>query len=134
MRFEVPQFIEIEDKIFGPLTWRQFLYLSGGVGLGVVIFLVFPFVIFVIIGLPLALLGAALSFYSVNNRPFSYFLEAIFNYVKGQRLYLWRQKEAAVHKNAPVYSGRVGPNAQTPKRDISSLARQLELEAIKKQE
>ncbi|NCT02072.1 PrgI family protein, partial [Candidatus Parcubacteria bacterium] len=38
MRFEVPQFIEVEDKIFGPLTWRQFLYLSGGLGMAVVIF------------------------------------------------------------------------------------------------
>jgi PrgI family protein len=42
MRFEVPQFIEIEDKIFGSLSWRQFLYLSGGVGMAVVIFLPFP--------------------------------------------------------------------------------------------
>ena len=38
MRFEVPQFIEIEDKIFGPFTWKQFVYLAGGVGLAAVIF------------------------------------------------------------------------------------------------
>lgn len=73
MRFEVPQFIEIEDKIFGPLTWRQFLYLGGGIGAAVVMFLVLPFIFFVIFGIPLALLSAALSFYPVNSRPFSYF-------------------------------------------------------------
>jgi hypothetical protein len=30
MRHEVPQFIDIEDKIFGPLTFLQGLYLIGG--------------------------------------------------------------------------------------------------------
>jgi len=30
MRHEVPQFIDIEDKIFGPLTFFQGLYLLGG--------------------------------------------------------------------------------------------------------
>ena len=72
MQFEVPQFIEIEDKIFGPFTWRQFLYLGGGVGMGVVLFLTTPFIVFLIIGLPLAVLAGALSFYPVNNRPFSF--------------------------------------------------------------
>ncbi len=33
MRFEVPQFIDVEDKIFGPFTFKQFLYLAGGAGL-----------------------------------------------------------------------------------------------------
>ena len=47
MRFEVPQFIEIEDKIFGPLTWKQFIYLAGGAGFGVIAFFLLPFVLFV---------------------------------------------------------------------------------------
>ena len=86
MRFEVPQFIEIEDKIFGPLTWRQFLYLGGGVGMGTVLFFTTPFIIFLIFGLPLASLAGALAFYPVNNRPFSFFLEAIIGYLKRQKL------------------------------------------------
>ncbi|TSC80302.1 MAG: hypothetical protein G01um101429_152 [Parcubacteria group bacterium Gr01-1014_29] len=31
-QFQVPQFIEVEDKIFGPLTTKQFFYLLGGGG------------------------------------------------------------------------------------------------------
>ena len=27
MQYQVPQFIEVEDKIFGPLTFKQFLYI-----------------------------------------------------------------------------------------------------------
>lgn len=139
MRFEVPQFIEIEDKIFGPLTWRQFLYLGGGVGMGVVLFFTTPFIIFLIFGLPLALLAGALAFYSVNNRPFSFFLEAIIGYLKGNKLYLWKRKTETIHKyqftpsqipNEPLPS----VNRPTNQQNITSLARRLELEALQKKE
>ncbi|MCD5381065.1 MAG: PrgI family protein, partial [Candidatus Pacebacteria bacterium] len=122
MRFEVPQFIEIEDKIFGPLTWRQFLYLGGGVGMAVVMFLTLPFVLFVISGLPLAVLAGALAFYPINNRPFSFFLEAIINYVSNQKLYLWRQKKDIVHKSSftPKKHLSTGvPVSQTPTKKKS---------------
>jgi hypothetical protein len=141
MRFEVPQFIEIEDKIFGPLTWRQFLYLGGGLGMAVAIFLTLPLLVGIFIGIPLALLAGALAFYPVNNRPFSFFLEAVVNYLKGQRLYLWRKKDDAVHTiftpstTGPHY---LAPNADlprtAPKKDIASLSRKLELQALQKSE
>lgn len=139
MRFEVPQFIEIEDKIFGPLTWRQFLYLGGGLGMAVVIFFTTNILIFLIVGLPLALLAAALAFYPVNNRPFSFFLEAIFNYVTKQRLYLWRKRSDIVHKSfkaEPEYKGDVATRGEAipGKKNISSLARRLELQALQKNE
>ena len=135
MRFEVPQFIEIEDKIFGPLTWRQFLYLGGGIGMAVVLFLRLPFLLFVLSGIPLALLAGALAFYPVNNRPFSYFLEAIVNYFSGKRLYLWRKEEMTykiddAKKQAPEL---FQPTVRTKKAgDLTSLARRLELQAIEK--
>jgi PrgI family protein len=137
MRFEVPQFIEIEDKIFGPLTWRQFLYLGGGLGASIVIFLLLPFVFFLFLGLPIALLAGALAFYPVNNRPFSYFLEAVINYFTGQRLYLWRKKEEAVYKvdSDEMPHEPMQPVVRTKKAaDITSLARKLELQAIQKQQ
>ena len=138
MRFEVPQFIEIEDKIFGPLTWRQFLYLGGGVGMGAVLFFTTPFIIFLIFGLPLALLAGALAFYPINSRPFSYFLEAIVGYVRGHKLYLWKKKEV-IHKYQFTPSqipDQPLPNisARGNQKNITSLARRLELEALQKKE
>ncbi|PJC56212.1 hypothetical protein CO026_01600 [Candidatus Kaiserbacteria bacterium CG_4_9_14_0_2_um_filter_41_32] len=138
MQFEVPQFIEIEDKIFGPLTWRQFIYVGGGGAIAVVLFLVTPIYIFILIGLPIGLLAAALGFFPINNRPFSYFLEAIYNYTRKQKLYLWRQKRNIVHKQSfaptttiknPILRGNPSAN---PKKDIASLARRLELNALQK--
>lgn len=142
MRFEVPQFIEIEDKIFGPLTWRQFLYVGGGVGMGVVLFLTTPFLVFLFLGLPLALIALALAFYPVNNRPFSYFLEAIFNYFSSHRLYLWRRQEGIVYnEQRPKKSSDsllLADTEERPRpqqrRSITSLARQLEMQALQKKE
>jgi heme/copper-type cytochrome/quinol oxidase subunit 1 len=136
MRFETPQFIEVEDKIFGPLSWRQFLYVGGGVGMAVVLFFMTPFIVFVIFGVPLALLAGALAFYPVNNRPFSYLLEGIVNYFTNQRLYLWRRDETTVYKpqeNLRSESRSPAVGSSNEKKDISSLARRLELEAIQKQ-
>ncbi len=137
MQFEVPQFIEIEDKIFGPFTWRQFLYLGGGGGMCVVLFLTLPFIVVII---PITIIGAftaALAFYPVNNRPFSHFLEGMYNHYRRERLYLWQQKREIVHKEqfAPSTTVRA-PLTPTPynsqRADITSLARRLELQAMQK--
>lgn len=91
MKFQVPQFIEIEDKIFGPLTFKQFLYLGGGAGLIVILWTFLPR----LIGLPLiagaAALAGALAFYKVNSKPFAEFLEASIRYALGNKLYIWKK-------------------------------------------
>ena len=76
MRYEVPQFIEVEQKVIGPFTWRQFVYLAGGAGALLITFLTLPFLLFIIIGVPLAALAVLLAFQKVNNRPFELLLEA----------------------------------------------------------
>jgi len=138
MRFEVPQFIEIEDKIFGPLTWRQFVYLGGGVGAAVVMFLILPTILAIAIGIPLALLAGALSFYPINNRPFSYFLEAVWNYFTNEKLYLWHRKADVIYNGATIKKTQapvITPsNRGTNHKSITSLTRKLELQALQKPE
>ncbi len=135
MRFEVPQFIEIEDKIFGPFTWRQFVYLAGGVGMAVVIFLVAPLIIFILIGMPIGLLALALAFYPVNNRPFSIFLESVFRFYRGSRTYHWRRGGDVVYRNLSTDTTSIpGESVMRPEmsQDINSLSKKLELKAIQK--
>ena len=138
MRFEVPQFIEIEDKIFGPLTWRQFVYLGGGVGAAVVMFLILPTILAIAIGIPLALLAGALSFYPINNRPFSYFLEAVWNYFTNEKLYLWHRKADVIYNGATIKKTEAPvltpSNRGTNHKSITSLTRKLELQALQKPE
>lgn len=92
MQFQVPQFIEVEDKIFGPLTATQFIYMVGGGGFAVAMWLLLPLWAAVLVGGPVAALGAALAFYKVNDRPLIQVLEAAFQYILKSKLYIWEHK------------------------------------------
>ncbi|TAL48823.1 PrgI family protein [Patescibacteria group bacterium] len=98
MRFQVPQFIEVEDKIVGPLTLRQFIYLAGGAGFVMVFFSLLPKFLALLISAPIVALSLALAFFKVNNKPFINILEAALKYLVGSRLYLWRKGEKKVVK------------------------------------
>jgi len=89
MRFQVPQFIEIEDKVVGPLTISQFVFLAGGAGFLIAMWLTLPSWLAVIVGGPVAVLGAALAFYKVNDRPFIFFLQHGLEYFSKDKLYIW---------------------------------------------
>jgi len=102
MEYQVPQFIEVEEKIFGPLSLKQFIYIAGGVGICVALVLYLPRVIGVALAIPLAIFTFALAFYKVNNKPFIEILEAGFNYYFGSRLYLWKREEHKAAIPAPT--------------------------------
>ncbi len=92
MQFNVPQFIEIKDKIIGPLTMRQFLYILAVVAaLGGLWFFI-ELWLFIIITIPIAIFCLMLAFYKFNGRPFIYFVGSVINYLIKPKLYLWKRK------------------------------------------
>lgn len=93
MRFQVPQFTEVEDKIIGPLTLKQFIYMAGAVGACIVMYSFLPKFIAFALMLPVLLFGAALAFYKVNNRPFIRVVESFVKYVLTSKLYIWKHEE-----------------------------------------
>jgi PrgI family protein len=101
MRFQVPQYIEVEDKIFGPLTFKQFIYIAGGIGISAVLLSILPRFIAVILSVPVLVFGFALAFFKLNERPFALIIEDFFKYYIGSRLYIWK-KEA----NKPKEGGQ----------------------------
>lgn len=92
MQFRVPQFIDVEDKLFGPLTFKQFVYLAGGAGLIYIVYKVFPFWAAILLIVPLGILTGLLAFYKVNGKPFVFYLQAGFNYLFSSKLFIWKQR------------------------------------------
>ena len=109
MQYQVPQFIEIEDKIFGPLTLRQFIYLAGGIGGCLLLYTFLPLWLTVILGLPLLLFALGLAFYRVNDRPLITAIEHAIVFYIGPKLYLWKQRPAP----KSVGAGQARPAADT---------------------
>ena len=89
-RYQVPQFLEVEDKIFGPFTFKQFLYMGGGIGIGFLIWTTLPKTAALFIGTPVVLFFLALAFWKVNDRPFIFLVESMIQYLFSKKLYLWK--------------------------------------------
>ncbi len=93
MQFKVPQFLEIEDKIFGPFTFKEFVYLAGGAGMCYVLYKLLGFLVGIIPILILAGFSLALTFYRPNNKPFINMIEASFKYFTNDKLYIWERRK-----------------------------------------
>jgi len=94
MRYNVPKYIDIKDKIFGPLTFKQFVYLIGGGGLSIVIFWLSPSTIISLFLIPMvAAFSLALAFWNYNGKPFIYTVQAVFSYLTNARTYVWQRQE-----------------------------------------
>jgi len=92
MQFIVPQFIDIEDKVIGPFTFKQFTYLAGGLGLAFTVYKLLPKIIAFPLGIGIIVLAAALTFYKINGKPFVFILQAFISFFFQSKLYIWRQK------------------------------------------
>lgn len=98
MEYQVPQFIEVENKVIGPLTLKQFIYIAGTGGLCFVFVAFLPLFLAVVLSIPVAALGAALAFYKVNGKPFINVLESGFNYYTGAKFFLWKHQEPKIEE------------------------------------
>lgn len=99
MKFQVPQYIDVEDKIFGPLTVKQFIYLSGSGGIVFILWSFLPLFPAILIAAPVVALGLALALYKVNNRPFIHVVESAIKFSMANRLYIWKKREITIGKN-----------------------------------
>ncbi len=92
-QYQVPQFITVEDKVFGPFTIKQFVYLAAG---GVLIFgarfLLAPFLFWPTAALVGGLAGS-LAFLKINEQPFPLVFKNMIFYLLRPRLYIWKQEQ-----------------------------------------
>jgi hypothetical protein len=93
MQFQIPQFTEIEDKVIGPLTIKQFLYLVVAAFVLYILFKILNFFIFIILAVPIAAIALALAFVRVNQQPLASALKNFFRFVKKPDFYVWKKPE-----------------------------------------
>ncbi len=116
MEYQVPQFIDVEDKIFGPLTIKQFIYVAGGGGLIAILVLTLPLFFAIILAIPVGALAAALAFFKMNGKPFIEVLESGLTYFVGGRLYLWKKER---HEAPVVVAPSASAEPMAPKKELS---------------
>ncbi len=107
MMSSVPQFTDVEDKIAGPLTWRQILWMIGMGGVLLVLYNILNSAAFFVAAIPVILVFSLFAFYRPNGvsmLTFSYF--AIF--------YFFRPKVSVWERTASRPSKRTLSQASAP--------------------
>lgn len=104
MQFVVPQFIEVESKVIGPISVRQFIILLVTAGIMYVEFELFSIIPFAVIALLTLALGGLFAFAKVNSQPFHTFMLSFIQTVRRPKLSVWRRD--AVPTTVVVKKGR----------------------------
>lgn len=99
MQYRVPQFIEEEAKIVGPLTLKQSMIV--GISGGLVFIMYFSFgeenlFLFLILSSIIAGVALVLAFLKIDGRPFTQMMGYFLMFSIMPKLYLWKRKESPV--------------------------------------
>ncbi len=89
MRYKVPQNIDMQDRIIGPLTMIQFVYAIIGSGLAYSIIVTLPKPFSYVLAAPVAVFTLALSFIKINERPFLDFFLAMIGFMTAPKQRVW---------------------------------------------
>lgn len=121
MQFRVPQFIDIEDKILGPLTWKQASYCLGAGG---VMYLSLRFIdsklIALLVASPFLGLFLSMAFVKINNQSFVEVLEHAFNFYSKNNLYTWKNGQSYNIETTNIVK-KVSSDSLIPKQSKKSL-------------
>lgn len=98
-QFTVPQFIDVENQIIGPITTRQFMILLGATIIIAVAYKIFDFSLFITIAVTVLIIAATFAFIKINGRPFHLF---VLNAIQ-----TWRRPNIRVWNNRAVVSEQV---------------------------
>lgn len=103
-QYKVPQDVEADDKLLGPFSFRQFVYLliaAGLIALAVLFFQIFP--LLALIPAPFILLLGALALPIKKDQPMETYLAAIISYHIKPRTRIWfpGQRESTILITAP---------------------------------
>jgi hypothetical protein len=111
MQYQVPQFIDTEDKLVGPFSLRQFAFIGAAGLISAICYFFVQTWLFVIVAI-ITLGGAvALSFVKINGRPLIKVIISAFNFYWKPQIYIWKADHPVViHKpQAPTKAARVLP-------------------------
>jgi hypothetical protein len=129
LRYKVPQNIDMQDRIVGPLTMVQFVYAVIGGGLCYSIFMTIPRPYSYLLILPVAAFTVAIVFIKVNERPFINFFLAMIDFFSRPKKRVWRHGSTD-NLRVVIYRQRSEPKYQhkevSPEK-IKELAQKLDM-------
>ncbi|MDP3015148.1 MAG: PrgI family protein [bacterium] len=91
MQFQTPQFIDVENKIVGPLSLRQFFYLAAAGAFSFIFYFVLQTWLWFMLTAILGAIAVSLAFIKYNGQPLPRIIFAAFVFFWKPKLYLWQR-------------------------------------------
>lgn len=129
-QYVVPQFLDAEDKILGPLTARQFIILMVAGFADFFLFKVLTFVQFLLSGIPIIVIAGILAFVKVNGQPFHFFLLNIMQTFRKPRLRVWDKRLTDAEVKAYLHKEVEAPPPPIARKPPMSSSRLQELSLV----
>lgn len=129
MMFSVPQFIDVEDKIAGPLTWKQLGWMIGMGAVVMTIFGIFDTSLSVVLSIPVVLIFCALAFYRPNGISMISFLGSALLFLFRPKVSVWERPTMILPtvKNPVMKNTEVHPTEKRLTREkLAELARMID--------
>ncbi len=123
-QFVVPQFIDVEDKIFGPVTTRQFIILLVA---GLIVFIVFKLTdtaLFIFLTLIIGGFALTLAFIKINGQSFHYFILNIVQTLRLPSRRLWFKKYETAELKELINAMKL-PDVDPPEPHKASSSRRI---------
>jgi len=129
-QFVVPQFIDVEDKIIGPITTRQFLIIMGTVLILFILYKILRFVYFVVTGLPILGGAAVFAFVRINGAPFHLFFLNILQTSRRPKTRVWYKDTTDAELRTLMAAAPAAPPKREPVKEEVSTSRLQELTLV----
>lgn len=129
-QFLVPQFIDVEDKVIGPITVRQFIILLITGGLIFITYKLADFTLFILLSVFFFAIGGILAFARINGQPFHYFLLNFAQTAKRPGRRVWNKNLSDNELYHYIHVAPPLPPAQKPHKEALSKSRLTEISLI----
>ncbi len=99
MQFTVPQFIEHEAKIFGPLTFKQIAFIGAAGAVCLLLYFTIAkvsFFLFLILSISIFGLGAAMALLKIGGQTLPVVLKNFFQFTLSSKIYIWKKKATPI--------------------------------------
>lgn len=127
-QFTVPQFIDVESKIIGPITTRQFLiFVVAAIIIGIT-YNIFDFTLFLIIAIMVAIIASVFAFFKVNGRPFHFFVLNFVQTLRRPNLRVWNHK--LVTEDLKIEEVEIKKDEKIPVKTVYHSSRLAELSLV----
>lgn len=129
-QFVVPQFLDVEDKVIGPITVRQFIILLIAGGLVFVAYKLADFTLFLFELITIAIFTILFAFIKINGRPVHYFILNFIQTMKKPRLTIWYKDYNTFELRLKMQEAIEKPIVEPRSRSIIGTSKLAELALI----